>query len=845
MKKYLITTVLVVAVCGAFVSCHDDEIAGTTIEQKKLAFEDAFVRFYGQPDRNHTWGFGNDDETVTRSVDVNGNMWESCPSLAEGEAQAVHNWVNKPKNEIPKDSYSEVSPVDLKNFFVTQVWGKNENTTDANCYYTDYNNGSVFGSDKMNHLQISKSETRLSSDGVLSVNANWQNPGGDAINADWDHANNFNAAQNQDWNGNTMFVNWGTKNFAYHNSYDSRYHDKWIIVDGYYITEDHRFAGKYYVCFDFISKNPSAYTNFQDAGGFNHTVSGAYKNVADAVGQPTTDGLTVGSDWRYVNAVGGNMVVDANEYYTDWIIRLVEAKPKNQQVPQVKVITSTGKIRKEIFVQSTAIKGGRVMCEDIASGNYDRKDFDYNDVVFDAIIYQNKYVLVTTTLDNSGNILTTSDPEPNYIQEESDMPNPSYTSHYANIRLLAAGGTIPLQIVANNHNFEVHNLLGGKATTVMINTLYKDETDVVNGAKVDYSNAVDLTVDGSKDIEGIKRIQDIEIAVKSSQASAKIDAIPGRASAKILTPLGTPWAKERTDISTVYTHFSDWVTNEDATGNRVWNTDVHTSGTFDINDEHVKDYVLEGLTMPSSPSISSTSIWRKEYSSGSAVSSVNATNTLMATPAGTTIYNYTANGAGYLYDGSSVSATSTTPITAGSKIRIYGVSISGWEVTCNNQTKSQSTESSYTTSGYVEFDVTQDLGNSLAITGKNFTITYITVVGANGGAVWNGSQHLGNWEWDKRIEISKDKFAGLTKDSKIKIETAFENNWQIKVRTINSESLLIPAWNNSNVVQPGMNGVNSNYVEFSPGTDNFANMIKDDGLIIFGVNCTVTKVSWQ
>ena len=99
----------------------------------------------------------------------------------------------------------------------------------------------------MNHLQISKIATRLGTDGV-PLNAN--DPGGDAINADWDHANNFNAASNQDWNGNTMFVNWGTKNFAYHNSNDSRYHDKWIIVDGYYITvKSHRHTGHYYVWF--------------------------------------------------------------------------------------------------------------------------------------------------------------------------------------------------------------------------------------------------------------------------------------------------------------------------------------------------------------------------------------------------------------------------------------------------------------------------------------------------------------------------------------------------------------------------------------------------------------------
>ena len=363
MKKYLMTGMAAIAFCAAFTSCSkeitpitEEEKAAIAVEKIYSEYEAAFQKVFGTPVAGHTWGFS--DAASTRSVDVNGNLWESCPSLETGEAQAVYDWVNRPKNQIPANSYSEVSPVDLKNFFVTQVWGKNENTNDVNCKYKDYDNGNVFGSEKMNHLQISKSATRLGTDGVKSVNATWDHPGGDAINADWDHANNFNAASNQDWNGNTMFVNWGTQNFAYHNSYDSRYHDKWIIVDGYYITEDHRFAGKYYVCFDFISRNPDAYTNFQDANGFNHEVTGAYKNVADAVGQTTKDGKTVAADWKWVNAVGGNMVVDANEYYTDWIIRLVEAQPKTEPANL------------------------RVMAEDLSAGE-DGDDFDFNDVVFD------------------------------------------------------------------------------------------------------------------------------------------------------------------------------------------------------------------------------------------------------------------------------------------------------------------------------------------------------------------------------------------------------------------------------------------------------------------------------
>ena len=63
MKKYLITAALAVAIGGSFMSCRDDSLSGSTIDQKAEAFEEAFVRAFGQPAPNHTWGFGSDDET--------------------------------------------------------------------------------------------------------------------------------------------------------------------------------------------------------------------------------------------------------------------------------------------------------------------------------------------------------------------------------------------------------------------------------------------------------------------------------------------------------------------------------------------------------------------------------------------------------------------------------------------------------------------------------------------------------------------------------------------------------------------------------------------------------------
>ena len=44
----------------------------------------------------------------------------------------------------------------------------------------------------------------------------------------WFHILDFNAGQSTDFEGNMLVVNTPPLNFAYHNSADSKWHDKWI-----------------------------------------------------------------------------------------------------------------------------------------------------------------------------------------------------------------------------------------------------------------------------------------------------------------------------------------------------------------------------------------------------------------------------------------------------------------------------------------------------------------------------------------------------------------------------------------------------------------------------------------
>ncbi len=505
MKKYLMIG-FVAAV--AFTSCSKNDFTpATQAEIDKAKYDQKFVETFGKPASNQDWGFGATTRAFTRSVDVNGNMWESRPEVTEKEANAIFEYVNRVKSSIPTGTYYEESPVNLQNFFVTQVSGGSAD--DDNCLY--YPAGrqwgdKVHGASKMNHLQISKSATRVT-DGTL--------PGGEA---EWQHANNFNASQNRDWDGNTMFVDWGTQNFAYHSTEDSKYHDKWIIVDGQYITDvdGNHYPGKYYLCFDFIAdapvktsfqyyvKNPYRDEWFSD----NMTIDGEWdattirnsgisvtktithydqeqqKEITETFTFEFSDTENVRFGDQF-NVEGGNMNIEANDIYTDWIVRLVEAQPKNQITYDL-----------------------RVMAEDLSVTS--ASDFDFNDVVFDAKI--------------------------------------DATAGKTYIKLLAAGGTMPLRIGCDeegNGGEEVHEKFG-VTTSTMVNTA---------AGQHNAKTPVEFTLN-----QTWSSIGNIPVYVYKNGEWQPITAYTGMPASKFGCPVGTDWADERQDIDKKWDgNFTIWV----------------------------------------------------------------------------------------------------------------------------------------------------------------------------------------------------------------------------------------------------------------------------------------------
>lgn len=168
---------------------------------------------------------------------------------------------------------------------------------------------------------------------------------------------------------------------------------------------------------------------------------------------------------------------DVRDYiYNDWIIKLIPGKSYSED-----------KIK----------ESGRIICEDLGTVG----DFDFNDVVFDATIYE---------------------------------------SGKTEITLLAAGGTLDISVDGVN----VGEVLGKMVNTGLtkVNTYY-----FVSSNK--YNNLIEIPIVVSK-TNSAEEITSYELSAKR-----------GKAPQKICVPKTFKWCKEYKSIKDAYPGFSDWVNN--------------------------------------------------------------------------------------------------------------------------------------------------------------------------------------------------------------------------------------------------------------------------------------------
>ncbi len=849
MKKYLIM-VSAIAISGVFVGCHEDEFSGSLIEQKKMAFEEAFVRAFGQPDPNHNWGFktsGGDARAITRS----GNTGDTYPSTEAYHNMNHNEWADPDKEfggytvpdrvtdkqrAVVAAYFQTVSPLSyedphLRHFFVQQVYKGGNTTVHNTTEGIIAADNSAYTSDNMNLLSVGQNNIHINdfNGGTCSesdVLNNGQHVDGTThkdqitlmVNIDDTSCFGYHeTGSSTQHNNKAALVGWKTIDiWAKDNypGYDGCLDDNWdrsylgfdlAIKEGAQAYDTNEDGTVNYADYSQAPTSPTygwdgekivemgTYSTYQPDPNNPYWIEtrfdgykDEYKNImkgTEAIGWLTTnenfyvaeDKITLTGEYsngeipqsrlndedlqnvlvfkdvqipgaqnnkgHVINLKRIKELVDdgylpinnksltewvkvgtSDGYYSDWIVTLTKAERNihvNPSAPDVKTIT--GEPGKRYTKTGwTIVESGRVMCEDLATSDLD--DMDFNDVVYDAIIFKEYKYLCTE----------------NGTRLFDDNFTDGYETTYANVRLMAAGGTIPVEMVVGNNNYDVHEELGAP-DNVMINTLpntEKDRQDVKMATVFESAAAKTLTDKntGSEKLYGISSISDIELNVLYNKVSTKLTSkdIYGAATYMFCVDLGLPWARERKNFADPYPSFPAWVQNSK---NTQWYKDHRTASLYTNNN-------LVGLTEPTIPA--PTIEFYDNNGAGSTLekSRVSADPGTMAYPASTEtiLFDFDADGSapGFLcpavttkdgtsYDEEKVVITGTSNITTGNKVRIYGVYINGWSINTNFSGMINSGAEE----GYIEIPITDsnvaNVQSGITITGQNFTVTYVTV----------------------------------------------------------------------------------------------------------------------
>lgn len=592
MKKYLICGATAL-IAGLFItSCtHDDIEYKSIVEEKTQNFDAAFKSLYGEIAPGHTWGFDIPDavpcgvlpaesqaesRAFTRTANTDANMWGKTyinvpDPLTPAQKDKVRRYFQQNRNP-------QGVTLDYTNFFVQDVYKGGTDTTDSQTSeeYLPGNQTStgtkIVGSDHMDKLTAGIKEDHINNynHAHCSTNDNvW-----DGKTYQEGHEGDFNyAVQHSD--KIMLMENSSTDCFGFHNSQDShQYNDKYVIIPGDVIQEwdnsstgtidgetyNANVAGMFFVGFD-----------YEATAAYPTTNTNQYLVTETTAGNPNAISVhndTSGKTWL----LGGR-----DYYFSDWIVRITEGKKKtndgdNNQGGPGTTITS---YKKTLAKRHVLVDKGRIFCEDLSSVTDVKEDIDFNDVVFDAIIWFDYWVKVEKNENNQ-------DVPVEFIDDEHPV------SLWADISLLATGATEQVKI--GDH--EVHAEFDNKSVKTMVNTVGASsnvfgsyEKAPIPPKNFQINLAMPERINGSKEdyINDNITLDDIPVTVfwhttdGRGQAAANLSAgtvkfitdengdtinLSMLSPHKIKVPLGTQWPAERRNIQEGYPGFSDYVTKE-------------------------------------------------------------------------------------------------------------------------------------------------------------------------------------------------------------------------------------------------------------------------------------------
>lgn len=348
MKKKVFLMALVGAALTAC-SNHDFE-TWTEGEKAQADYEAAFIKRFGQPDPNHTWGFSDFGKGAkgvkTRTADPRGNMWAgegwNVPEvLTDAQKDIVRQYFQQNKNP-------EGIAINYTDFFVQDVYkgGTNLDGALTTEKYKEANGSEIVGSQKMDKLTAGSGKDHI---------GNYNNAHCSENNQVWDgtlsNANDPNS-KNVHTDKIMLMVNSKTDCFGYHCSENNvQYNNRYVIISGDVIMSWARtnnkelngadVSGMYFVGFDFEmlpTENNKVNLN---------------QWLGKEVDKGTEGAIEVNGKWYIAGGADG--------YYSDWIVRVKPGKDTNPKPAPIGAV--------------------RVIAEDLTVS--DKSDFDFNDVVFD------------------------------------------------------------------------------------------------------------------------------------------------------------------------------------------------------------------------------------------------------------------------------------------------------------------------------------------------------------------------------------------------------------------------------------------------------------------------------
>ena len=210
--------------------------------------------------------------------------------------------------------------------------------------------------------------------------------------------------------------------------------------------------------------------------------------------------------------------------------------------------TETKKKRIEI---KTVLDHKRVFCEDLGSSS-NRKDYDYNDVVFDAKIIESYYI-------------------------DEGSSTPYGTNWYAEIEVLAAGGELSLTV----GGVQVNDLFN-ELPSMIINTVSAEDDETFAASH----NAFNNPYSPKKFIYEFNSLEEATIAnipviAKAGNTAIYLQAKKGEAPQKICVPVGTLWPYERVAIDEAYGKFAHWVGHaNDFTPDEIWGDSINVAALY-------------------------------------------------------------------------------------------------------------------------------------------------------------------------------------------------------------------------------------------------------------------------